>query len=88
MPDDNLQITSTLPQEGFINLDLRPTLREEMPLSTAAAAHNRSLEFAQGFTEEQARHEASRCLRCDLAALCPTLHVIQPDTLKKAQAVR
>jgi NADH-quinone oxidoreductase subunit F len=88
MPDDDLQITSTLPQEGFINLDLRPTARAEMPLSEITAIHNRSREFAKGFTEEQARHEASRCLRCDLAALCPTIHVIQPETLQKAQAVR
>ena len=29
------------------------------------------VEFAAGFTEEQARREASRCLRCDLAYLCP-----------------
>jgi hypothetical protein len=74
--------------EGFINLDLRATPRAEMPLSDSAAARNRSLEFATGFTEEQARHEASRCLRCDLATLCPTIHVIQPETVKRAQAVR
>jgi NADPH-dependent glutamate synthase beta subunit-like oxidoreductase/NAD-dependent dihydropyrimidine dehydrogenase PreA subunit len=88
MPDDDLQINSTLPVEGFINLDLRATARAEMPLSDSAAARNRSLEFAKGFTEEQARHEASRCLRCDLATLCPTIHVIQPKTVKRAQVVR
>ncbi|MBA2392714.1 MAG: FAD-dependent oxidoreductase [Ktedonobacteraceae bacterium] len=88
MPDDDLQINSTLPSEGFINLDLRSTPRVEMPLSESAAARNRSLEFAKGFTEEQARHEASRCLRCDLATLCPTIHVIQPENIKRAQAVR
>ncbi len=88
MPDDDLQINSTLPVEGFINLDLRSTPRAEMPLSERAATRNRSLEFAKGFTEEQARHEASRCLRCDLATLCPTIHVIQPETVKRAQAVR
>ena len=88
MPDDDLQITSMLPPQGFINLDLRPTPRAEMPLSESTATHDRSREFAKGFTEEQARHEAGRCLRCDLASLCPTIHVIQPETLKKAQAVR
>ncbi len=88
MPDDDLQIASTLPPRGLINLDLSPTPRIEMPLSEIAATRDRSLEFAKGFTEEQARHEASRCLRCDLATLCPTIHVIQPETVKRAQAVR
>jgi formate dehydrogenase major subunit len=88
MPDDDLQITSTLPAQGFINLDLSPIAREEMPLSEISTSRDRTHEFATGFTEVQARHEASRCLRCDLATLCPTIHVIQPETLKKAQAVR
>ena len=44
-----------------------------MPLPHCDAAHDRSVEFAAGFSEEQARHEASRCLRCDLAYLCPTV---------------
>lgn len=87
MPDDDVQIPSTLPQKDVINLDLRTTTRAEMPLSEISATHDRSLEFAKGFTEEQARHEASRCLRCDLASLCPTIHVIQPAALKKAQVV-
>jgi NADPH-dependent glutamate synthase beta subunit-like oxidoreductase/NAD-dependent dihydropyrimidine dehydrogenase PreA subunit len=88
MPDDDVQITSTLPAQGFINLDLSSLTREEMPLSEISTSRDRTHEFAKGFTEVQARHEASRCLRCDLATLCPTIHVIQPETIKKAQAVR
>ncbi len=87
MPEDGLEIDSTLPTEGYIELDLRPTPREVMPLANAAA-RERSTEFARGFTEKQARQEASRCLRCDLATLCPTIHVIQPERREKAQAVR
>ncbi|HEV2662219.1 MAG TPA: FAD-dependent oxidoreductase, partial [Ktedonobacteraceae bacterium] len=87
MPEDGLEIDSTLPTEGYVELDLRPTPREVMPLANAAA-RERSTEFARGFTEEQARKEAGRCLRCDLATLCPTIHVIQPERRAKAQAVR
>jgi NADPH-dependent glutamate synthase beta subunit-like oxidoreductase/NAD-dependent dihydropyrimidine dehydrogenase PreA subunit len=87
MPEDGLEIDSTLPPQGYVELDLRPTPREIMPLANAAA-RERSTEFARGFTEEQARQEASRCLRCDLATLCPTIHVIQPEMRTKAQAVR
>jgi hypothetical protein len=87
MPEDGLEIDSTLPPQGYVELDLRPTPREIMPLANAAA-RERSTEFARGFTEEQARQEASRCLRCDLATLCPTIHVIQPEIRAKAQAVR
>ncbi len=49
---------------------------DPMPLETADASHSRTIEFARGFTEEQARREASRCLRCDLAYLCPSVKVI------------
>jgi len=56
-----------------------------MPLRTSAAAHDRSLEFATGFTEEQARREASRCLRCDLAYLCRTVKVISPAMVVAAK---
>jgi formate dehydrogenase beta subunit len=73
MPDDELETVSTLPPDGRIELDLRPTPREEMPMRDAGAAHDRSAEFALGLTEEQARREASRCLRCDLAYLCPSI---------------
>lgn len=81
MPEDEFETASTLPEDGSIALDLRPTPREEMPLRTADAARDRSIEFALGFTEEQARREASRCLRCDLAYLCPSVRVIAPDTV-------
>ncbi len=49
---------------------------DPMPLESAEASHSRSIEFARGFTEEQARREARRCLRCDLAYLCPSVKVI------------
>src|SRR5262249_19802941 len=71
---------STLPPHGHITLDLRPTPRELMPLREGPdAARDRSTEFALGFTEEQAKREASRCLRCDLAYLCPSMKVIGSD---------
>jgi NADH-quinone oxidoreductase subunit F len=83
MPDDEGMTISTLPPDGHIPLDLRPTPREVMPLRSADAARDRS-EFALGLTEEQARREASRCLRCDLAYLCPAVtfaeRVIVPST--------
>ena len=72
----------------LITLDLRPTPREVMPLRQGDAARDKSIEFATGFTEEQARREASRCLRCDLAYLCPTIHVINADTVKVARKSR
>ncbi len=75
MPEDEAETASTLPPGRVVALDLRPTPREEMPLRPAAA-HTRSQEFAAGFSEEQARREAARCLRCDLAYLCPTIHVV------------
>lgn len=91
MPETEFETVSTLPPDGKITLDLRPTAREEMPLHTGdkdKAARDRSVEFALGFTEEQARREASRCLRCDLAYLCPTVKVITLDSVVKAQTAR
>ncbi len=88
MPEDEFQTASTLPPDGSITLDLRPTPREVMPLRSGDAARDRSIEFARGLTEEQARREASRCLRCDLAYLCPTIHVISADTLVAARKSR
>ncbi len=85
MPEDAAEMISTLPPENTVNLDLRPTPRELMPLSTGHAARERSVEFATGFTEEQARREASRCLRCDLAYLCPTVKVISPEMVVAAK---
>ncbi len=85
MPDDDLQTESSLPPDGTVTLDLRPTSREVMPLRTAAEAHDRSVEFALGLTEEQARREASRCLRCDLAYLCPTVKVVGTHQTAGAQ---
>jgi NADPH-dependent 2,4-dienoyl-CoA reductase/sulfur reductase-like enzyme len=76
MPDGDFMTASLLPQDGVLSLDLRPQPREELPLAGSAAARDRSIEFVGGFAEEQARREASRCLRCDLAYLCPTVHVV------------
>jgi hypothetical protein len=72
--------------DGSITLDLQPTAREAMPSLTRDATQARSIEFARGFTEEQARREASRCLRCDLSYRCPTIHVITPERAKRTQA--
>ena len=79
MPADELQTRSILPPGGRFRLDLRPTAREEMPLEGIEAARDRSTEFARGFDEEQARREAARCLRCDLAYLCPRILVDPQD---------
>jgi NADPH-dependent glutamate synthase beta subunit-like oxidoreductase/NAD-dependent dihydropyrimidine dehydrogenase PreA subunit len=76
MPDGDLMTASLLAQDGVVTLDLRAQPREELPLAGSEAAHDRSIEFVGGFSEEQARREASRCLRCDLAYLCPTIHVV------------
>ncbi|HJT57923.1 MAG TPA: FAD-dependent oxidoreductase [Ktedonobacteraceae bacterium] len=84
MPEDEFETESTLPPGGKITLDLRPTAREIMSLRNGDASRDRSIEFAEGFTEEQARREASRCLRCDLAYLCPSIHVISADTVVSA----
>lgn len=73
MPEDEFETISELPSDGHITLDLRPTARAEMPLRSGEAAHDRSVEYATGFSEEDAKHEASRCLRCDLAYLCPSV---------------
>ena len=76
MPEGEFETASTLPPDATITLDLRPTPRAVMPLETAEASRDRSIEFAKGFSEEQACREASRCLRCDLAYLCPSIQVV------------
>jgi NADPH-dependent glutamate synthase beta subunit-like oxidoreductase/NAD-dependent dihydropyrimidine dehydrogenase PreA subunit len=80
MPEGEFETVSTLPTDATITLDLRPTPREVMPLEAADASHSRTIEFARGFTEDQARREASRCLRCDLAYLCPSVKVIGAES--------
>lgn len=82
LPDDIGETVSTLPPDGTITLNLHPSPRAIMPLRTGTAARERSTERASGFTEEQARSEAQRCLRCDLAYLCPS---IRTTTLVKAE---
>ncbi len=86
MPEDEFETVSTLPQDGVITLDLRPTPREVMPFAESAS-RDRSIEFAKGLSEEQARREASRCLRCDLAYLCPSINVIGAENIKVRGAV-
>ncbi len=86
MPEDEGETVSTLPADGVITLDLRPTPREVMPFAEQAK-RDRSIEFAKGFTEEQARREASRCLRCDLAYLCPSIRVIGAENVKARPVV-
>jgi NADPH-dependent glutamate synthase beta subunit-like oxidoreductase/Pyruvate/2-oxoacid:ferredoxin oxidoreductase delta subunit len=78
LPDDEFETPSTLPADGFVTIDLASVQRAEMPLRTSDAAHAREIEFATGLTEAQARREASRCLRCDLAYLCPSIKVAAP----------
>ena len=90
MPEDEFETVSTLPSGGIVHLDLSPTPQEVMPLREQAA-RDRTIEFASGFTEEQAKREAGRCLRCDLAYLCPTIDIISVKTVGKrehAKAVR
>ncbi|HUY99608.1 MAG TPA: FAD-dependent oxidoreductase [Thermomicrobiaceae bacterium] len=72
LPEGDFETRSTLTSDHVVMLDLRPTARQAMPLRTDAAPE-RSREAATGFTEDQARQEGGRCLRCDLAYLCPTV---------------
>jgi NADH-quinone oxidoreductase subunit F len=74
MPDDETETASPLPSERTITLDLRPTPRAIMPLTLVTT--NRATETANGLSEEEARREAKRCLRCDLAYLCPTIYTV------------
>ncbi|MGE5335423.1 MAG: FAD-dependent oxidoreductase [Nitrososphaerota archaeon] len=85
MPEDEFETVSELPPDGHITLDLRPTAREAMPLRSGDAARDRAIEYATGFTEEAARREASRCLRCDLAYRCPTVTLVGHAGRKAAQ---
>jgi NADPH-dependent glutamate synthase beta subunit-like oxidoreductase/NAD-dependent dihydropyrimidine dehydrogenase PreA subunit len=86
MPEDEGETVSTLPEDGVITLDLRPTPREVMPFAESAS-RDRTIEFAKGLSEEQARREASRCLRCDLAYLCPSIKVIGSENGKARPVV-
>jgi NADPH-dependent glutamate synthase beta subunit-like oxidoreductase/NAD-dependent dihydropyrimidine dehydrogenase PreA subunit len=86
MPEGEVETVSTLPQDGVITLDLRPTPREVMPFAESAS-RDRTIEFAKGLSEEQARREASRCLRCDLAYLCPSIKVVGAENGKARRVV-
>ena len=79
MPEDETQTESRLPEDGVVHLDLRHKARAVMPLRPKEAGRDRGVEFATGFSEEQARAEASRCLRCDLAYLCPSVKLAEKE---------
>ncbi|HEX9036948.1 MAG TPA: FAD-dependent oxidoreductase [Ktedonobacterales bacterium] len=79
MPEDEFETASTLPADGHITLDLRPTPREQ-PGMQSGAARERAVEYVAGFTEEAARREASRCLRCDLAYRCPSVKLVDHES--------
>ncbi|HZR41528.1 MAG TPA: FAD-dependent oxidoreductase [Ktedonobacteraceae bacterium] len=79
MPDDEAETASTLPPGRQLQIDLRPTARAMMPLRVLHPMQERATELASGFTEEQARQEARRCLRCDLAYLCPRVHTLTDE---------
>lgn len=89
---DEFTTLSVLPGDGHVTLDLRPTARAAMSLRTGASAHDRTIEFASGFTEEQAQREARRCLRCDLSYLCPSVKLVPtgkseaPSSAQRLQA--
>jgi formate dehydrogenase (NADP+) beta subunit len=85
MPDDEFETRSVLPEGGQVLIDLAPTPRAIMPLRTAQEAREKAIEFASGFTEEQARAEGARCLRCDLAYLCPSVRVKAAPAKASAQ---
>jgi NADPH-dependent glutamate synthase beta subunit-like oxidoreductase len=89
MLDGEVETRSALPPDGRVAIDLRPTPRATMPLRSGTSAPERNVEFALGFTEEQARREAQRCLRCDLAYRCPSLrHTVQvPEPVPVATVV-
>jgi NADH-quinone oxidoreductase subunit F len=88
LPADEFQTASSLPPTNTITLDLRSTPRAVMPLRDKSAINDRATEFALGFSEAQARREASRCLRCDLAYLCPSIRVVPAATEKAADVQR
>lgn len=84
LPDEDAATISRLPASGQITLDLRPIPREVMPLRVQQAV--RTVEFAVGLTERQARIEAGRCLRCDLAYLCPSINLAGSTQAQGASA--
>jgi NADPH-dependent glutamate synthase beta subunit-like oxidoreductase len=62
---------------------LSPQPREKMPtLSPAEQLANPQAEVELGFTEEQVRREAQRCLRCGL--ICYRRTVQEPESLAKS----
>jgi NADPH-dependent glutamate synthase beta subunit-like oxidoreductase len=81
MPVGEFESASILPPGGRVSVNLSPTPRAVMQLLQIDPRKARTAEMTEGFSEEQARHEGSRCLRCDLAYRCPTI----VDTAKVAQ---
>jgi NADH-quinone oxidoreductase subunit F len=84
MPSGEFETVSPLPVRGRVNVDLSATPRAVMQLLQIEPRKARNAEMTHGFTEEEARREGSRCLRCDLAYRCPTII----DTSKVAQAAQ
>jgi hypothetical protein len=88
MPEGEYETASVLPPEGKVSINLHPMPREIMPLVQGDPRQTRSFETAQGFTEEQAQREASRCLRCDLAYCCPTINMTTGDAVEPVESLR
>ena len=88
MPEDEVETVSTLPISGQIQIDLRPRARVVMPLRAVHPMQERATELAPGFTEEQAKREAGRCLRCDLAYLCPTIYTLPVEKREQPEPSR
>ncbi len=87
MPAGENETQSPLPANGRVSIDLRVLPRAEMPVLQGDVNSHKSTEFARGLSEEEARREAGRCLRCDLAYRCPTITVIASPKSKEALTV-
>ena len=61
------------PAEPTLRLDLAVRPRTHAPLPMVDTGHFKAT--AQGFAEDAARAEASRCFRCDAVYGCPTVRV-------------
>jgi NADPH-dependent glutamate synthase beta subunit-like oxidoreductase/Pyruvate/2-oxoacid:ferredoxin oxidoreductase delta subunit len=88
MPEGEYETVSVLPPDGRVSINVRPMPRQIMPLVKGDPRQTRIFETALGFTEEQARREASRCLRCDLAYCCPTINMTTGDAVEPVEAMR
>ncbi len=62
------------PPELALTLDLAARARERLPLPIVEATSFAATQV--GFTEAEARSEASRCFRCDAVYGCPSVNVL------------